>query len=305
MASPCTCYNGCSSCGATCGQQCSTGCGGTCGNGCGTSCSATCSGTCQGKCQNTCGGGCEGSCKTGCSGGCKSGCKSGCKGTDEGEISEPTIIGSIGKYSDSINEQQIGAYLYGLNTSNPSGVISWYLDGAWYADMVIASNAAQSNVQEFTNLQPGTAYVVSATINYANGSEGSLGSRTISTTGVPSTGLFKWTYAGYNDSGKLIQGTEKMPGYGYYIHADEWNDLIANVKSKLQARGMYSESNYPMTIVSSGYEFKAEYFNDVRFAIGSLANFDDVPELKKDKLPGDEITAKHMNSLMDHINRVS
>lgn len=173
--------------------------------------------------------------------------------------------------------------------------------------MTLPAKSTQSDVQEFKKLAPGTSYSVSAEINYNDGGSGTLKAITIRTSGAPSTGNFVWKYSGYSEAGKLILGSEKMQDFGFYVDADEWKSLISNIKNKLQARGMYDAGAYPMSEneISSGKEFKAKYFNQVRFAIGSLANFDDVPELKEDKNSGDIITAKDLNELMDHINRVN
>lgn len=306
MAATCTCYNGCSTCGASCGS----GCQGTCTNacsGCTSQCTNSCHNNCQGSCQGGCSKECSSTCKGSCSGKCSRSCQNSCSGTEEGNGDETTttITGYIAKYDNSINENQIGAWIWGLSSDSPAGVIEWYIDGKWYAEMALPAKSTQSNVQEFKKLDPGTSYSVSAEINYNDSGSGTLKAITIRTSGAPSTGNFVWTYSGYNDSGKLIHGNEKMQGFGFYISPDEWKALVNNVRNKLQARNI-STVNYPMNdTMSVGSDFKALYFNQVRKAISAFASFDDTPEIKIDKKAGDKITAEHLNSLMDHVNRVN
>ena len=63
--------------------------------------------------------------------------------------------------------------------------------------------------------------------------------------------------------------------------------------------GSYNPSLYPMTNVSSGQQFYASRFNELRFAIGSL-NSTGI----NNKYKGDTLFANELNTLKDKLNQI-
>lgn len=107
-------------------------------------------------------------------------------------------------------------------------------------------------------LEPNTEYV----FNYRGVNEGGFGS-------YMSSGLivrtlsdftsFDWTYAGMDENGSILYGSEKLKGYGIYIAADEWNELADLVSEKT---GEY------VAKVSSGTLISAHVVNTMASALG-------------------------------------
>lgn len=145
----------------------------------------------------------------------------------------------------------------------------------------------------FTGLSSGTAYsfyarsrffIHSTTIWSANTSN------TVSAkTQDPRPAKFYWDNA-------------KIQGQPFNIKATEWNRLIQNIKDvHVYKLGSYSSSQYPMTNVSQGQSVLHNFFNEVRFAIGSL-----IATGISSKSKGDIIYAHEFdgtNSIVDTLNK--
>lgn len=308
-----SCDGSCQPCTGTCTTQCADGCGTGCGRwcegyceGCGDPCHSYCGFKCQQGCGTDCAENCGTVCSTGCGSACQFDCQSGCEGTEELVIPPPTEGAYIAPYNSSITVNSVGAYVENLDAtySYAGRKIKWYINGTYVApDMELLPNRQSSDVKTFYNLQQATGYEVGCTVtNIVGYGDKTLDNITIFTAGIPITGNFVWTYKGYNPTtGELERGWDKVKGYGYYVGADEWNGLIANVKSKLQARSLYSSTTYPLTAVSSGMDFKATYFNEVRNAVGRLASLSEIDS----KVTGDDVRAvEDLNRIVDRINTI-
>lgn len=95
--------------------------------------------------------------------------------------------------------------------------------------------------------------------------------------------------------------TSKVTGQQFNVTASEWNRLIQNVKDvHIYKLGGYNSSSYPMSNVSSGQQFYAQRFNEVRFAIGSLNSTGISTKYK-----GDTIYASELNILKDKLNAIT
>ncbi len=95
--------------------------------------------------------------------------------------------------------------------------------------------------------------------------------------------------------------TPKNSGQQFNVTASEWNRLIQNIKDvHIYKLGGYNSSSYPMSNVSSGQQFYAQRFNEVRFAIGSL-NSTGI----NNKYKGDTIYASELNILKDKLNAIT
>ena len=118
----------------------------------------------------------------------------------------------------------------------------------------------------------------------------------------------KWYRAGYQSvtipssrPDKFYWDTPKTSGLKFNIKASEWNRLIQNVKDMhVYKLGSYNSSQYPMSNVSSGQQFYASRFNEVRFAIGSL-----ISTGINNKYKGDTIYASELNILKDKLNQIN
>lgn len=97
--------------------------------------------------------------------------------------------------------------------------------------------------------------------------------------------------------------TPKIQNQPFNIKATEWNRLIQNIKDvHIYKKGYYDSSAYRLTDVEKYWEFSHEFFNEVRFAIGSLS----IPTGLADKSRGDPIIAHELdgtNSIIDILNR--
>ena len=94
--------------------------------------------------------------------------------------------------------------------------------------------------------------------------------------------------------------TPKIQGQPFNITATEWNGLVQNVKDvHVYKLGSYNSSQYPMTTVTSGNQIKALYFNQVKFAIGSL-NATGI----SDKSAGNAILASDLNTIIEKLNTI-
>lgn len=94
---------------------------------------------------------------------------------------------------------------------------------------------------------------------------------------------FNWTYAGLSPStGNPIAGSSKVSGYGIYITADEWNELVDLVNSATGASASY---------VSSGEDISTTKVNQVANALGISSVSSSTP-----------ISASFFNDLMDAYN---
>lgn len=89
----------------------------------------------------------------------------------------------------------------------------------------------------------------------------------------------------------------KSSNKSFNVTAEEWNRLIDTVIAVHEYMGEYNESAYPMTKVEKGEPFYADYFNEVRFAIGSVYSTG-----LSDKSSGDPIKASDLNQLVTSIN---
>lgn len=91
---------------------------------------------------------------------------------------------------------------------------------------------------------------------------------------------FFWTYAGLDSNGTPIYGTSKIKGYGIYVTASEWNELVRVVNS------LYGSS---IANVSTGTPITAKIYNSVASVLG-------VSLVEAGKT---EIAASHFNLLMN------
>lgn len=142
----------------------------------------------------------------------------------------------------------------------------------------------------FNNLQPNTQYGFRCRArdrNY-NYEVSNWSNYTYITTAKARPPYFSW-------------GSPKNSGKQFNVTASEWNRLIQNIKDvHIYKLGGYNSSSYPMSNVSSGQQFYAQRFNEVRFAIGSL-NSTGI----NNKYKGDTIYASELNILKDKLNAIT
>ena len=100
---------------------------------------------------------------------------------------------------------------------------------------------------------------------------------------------FTWTYAGYDEEGILTYSTDKIQGYGFFMAASEWNELIGFIRSQ----GVAVDTEDAVT----GQHFTALQFNQVKNAINTK-----VATGLPDKVPNNVITAAELNILRDKAN---
>lgn len=139
---------------------------------------------------------------------------------------------------------------------------------------------------KFSNLQSNTTYTLEVEINW-DGIWYSRPNVTFTTTIGLRPPQFYWD-------------TPKISGQIFDVKATEWNRLIQNTKDMhIYKLGSYNPSLYPMTNVSSGQQFYASRFNELRFAIGSL-NSTGI----NNKYKGDTLFANELNNLKDKLNQI-
>jgi hypothetical protein len=118
---------------------------------------------------------------------------------------------------------------------------------------------------------------------------------------------FIWKYAGYNSSGTLITGPQKLANHGFYISAnDEWNKFQIKINQALSDKGLsqFSFFNYyhgdnSFTVASPNGNFYYYFFNQIRNAILDLNPNANVPA---SKVSGSIIYASDLNQLVDAFN---
>lgn len=165
------------------------------------------------------------------------------------------------------------------------------VDGTTKVVVKDTSNEGETKAATFSGLEAGTEYEVVATIYYYTANGTNLSS-TI-------TGSFT-TEEGASRPSNFSWDTAKTSGGGFNVTASEWNRLINKVKNfHIYVLGEYDEDAYPMTKVTKGETFKASYFNEVRFAIGSLASTG-----LSNKYKGDTIFASDLNKLVSALNSI-
>lgn len=143
------------------------------------------------------------------------------------------------------------------------------------ADYVMAkSTGSSTSVSHTISYEPGT-YMFWGFVETSQGGYWPAGSGVVTVTEPLTT--FDWTYAGINSSGGLVTGTTKRSGYGIYVTADEWNELVDLVND---AKGT------SISHVSSGTAISAAIVNRVASALG-------VSTVSK----GDTISASFFNNL--------
>lgn len=145
---------------------------------------------------------------------------------------------------------------YGSPFSGNSGIVSFNKDAAVYELMAI------SNYNNYLSLQ---SDIVTVAISIFE--------------------PFDWTYAGLNSStGNRVSGSTKLQGYGLYVTAVEWNELVGKVNEVCGTSiGTVKSGNaisatvvnqvataLGVTKVSQGSPIRASFFNSLRTAYNNI-----------------------------------
>lgn len=180
---------------------------------------------------------------------------------------------------------------YGTNNLPRHTQYTITIDGTTKIVSKDSNNAGETTTATFTGLEAGTTYNVTATIYYYT-TDGTNMSTTLSSSFT--------TEANSGRPSNFSWDTAKTSGNSFNVTASEWNRLIDKVKAfHIYVNGDYNESLYPMTKVSKGDTFLASYFNQVRFAIGSLASTG-----MSNKSKGDTIYASDLNKIVSCLNSI-
>ncbi len=216
----------------SCSQSCSETCSESCSQSCSESCSQTCSETCYGQ---YCGE--AGCCETYCSQYCQSdqtcgeSCGESC-GEDCGESSTtPTASITVIDVGDDYVQLYVAvdpAYKY-------YRIFCRQFDNE---DDVTADIYGLYRTSDFyytiSNLRADTLYVLNLGVNNTGVAHSTwiYGSDDAPTFQTSESEDFTWTYAGLDENGTPVLGESKLPGYGVYITAAEWNELISHINEK-------------------------------------------------------------------------
>lgn len=92
---------------------------------------------------------------------------------------------------------------------------------------------------------------------------------------------FTWTYAGLDENGTPVPGESKLSGYGIYITAAEWNELISHINQKTGSSLSTVSRGAPISTatvraaanalgVAMTQKYSAALFNNLKNAVNSL-----------------------------------
>ena len=113
----------------------------------------------------------------------------------------------------------------------------------------------------------------------------------------PRPSSFSWTYAGINNN-SVVNGTQKISGYGFYVHHTEWNALLDNINGVRNYKGL---SNYSFTNVSTDTPFYSSCFNEVIAALSAMISFSSPTS----KSTGSDIYASDLNQIVTILNSIT
>ena len=216
------------------------------------------------------------------------------------------LLATLSAKATTDEEEDAGSFSISSTTETSVKISISYPNGASYCRVFIYEGSTEISTSSYltkttytySDLSPDTTYKINVYFYTSSSASSVYYQCTAQSFTTDSAPAFSWTYAGYK-SGSLIKGSQKISGYGFYVSASEWNELINTTILKLKSKGKYSSSSYPMTTASSGSKFTATMFNQVRFAIGSM-----VSTGITDKSKGDPILADDLNTLMNCLNQV-
>lgn len=245
-----------------------------------------CSGqSCTGQCNI-----CEADCQSSCQSNCQSACQKSCQDSETGEGGFSgvtlTLTGGAGRLT-----WRISGLSQTFNTGN-----GYIRAGITWSQFTVGGVSSISNIADYvTAPNTGGSTSVSHTISYepgtyqfwgfvetAQGGYWPAGSGTVTVTAAFTS--FQWTYAGLNASGTPVSGNKKVSGYGIYVTAAEWNELVDLVNDATGSSIAHVSSGIAISAtvvnrvanalgiptVSSGDELSASFFNQLRAAYNAL-----------------------------------
>ncbi len=170
------------------------------------------------------------------------------------------------------------------------GNFSWYLNGTYCGSTEMRPGNNYCEPITFTGLAPGTQYTVE-TRAFAYDQYGEYGADLGSVSTVVST-LSRPAYFAWS--------VPKTQGGQYYIGADEWYDLMANIQLvHKHATGSYYTWN--QTVPEAGEIITAARYNDCRAAIRSVPGYGTyIPQVAS----GEIVTAYQLNALVGELNAI-
>lgn len=229
-----------------------------------------CESTCQNSCQTTCEGACQDECEL------------------QGQVPSGAYIDFM-----SVSGTSIKVRLAGLDTTSQSNMgtsntprhNSYKISVIGDQRTLSKGSGGYSGSTTYNGLSPNTKYHFVATVSFTSNT-GVTSNVTIedycTTLGYDP---FDWTYAGLNPStGNHVSGSTKLQGYGLYVTAVEWNELVGNVNEVCGTSiGTVKSGNaisatvvnqvataLGVTKVSRGSPIRASFFNSLRTAYNNL-----------------------------------
>lgn len=173
----------------------------------------------------------------------------------------------------------------------------WNIDGEYYKTTTLAAYGS-SHSTTLSGLEPGTEYYISVDIceapSYNNGQLlASLSGSAATTVNVS----FGWTYAGLHPTtgaAVLSSNGYKRQGYGVYITAAEWNEMLACIDA-ICGTSLETDSR---TRAVRGANLTADMYNNVAYVLAYMG----MASLSPVTAGVTNISASHLNALVDAIN---